>query len=50
MLIVYVIGETSGYNVRKRFVLHNWNRVEEPEVFYYEDGYYMVKFFSKDDM
>ncbi|OIT22904.1 hypothetical protein A4A49_56033, partial [Nicotiana attenuata] len=30
-LVVYVIGETPGYNYMKRYVTQNWNMVAEPE-------------------
>ncbi|XP_060182421.1 uncharacterized protein LOC132612097 [Lycium barbarum] len=49
-LIVYVIGETPGYNYMLRYVTQNWNKVAEPEVFLHEEGYYVVKFQTLADM
>ncbi|XP_070057680.1 uncharacterized protein [Nicotiana tomentosiformis] len=49
-LVVYVIGKTPGYNYMKRYMAQNWNMVAEPEVYYHEEGYYIVKFQSMADL
>ncbi|XP_075085014.1 uncharacterized protein LOC142168253 [Nicotiana tabacum] len=49
-LLVYVIGETPGYNYMRRYMAQNWNMVAEPEVYYHEKGYYIVKFQSMADL
>lgn len=42
--IVFVIGETCGYNYMKKYMNQNWNTVAEPKIYYHEEGYYGVKF------
>ncbi|XP_059301875.1 uncharacterized protein LOC132053789 [Lycium ferocissimum] len=49
-LIVYVIGDTPGYNYMSKFVTQTWNKVVEPEVFLHKEGYYVIKFQSVEDM
>ncbi|XP_060170990.1 uncharacterized protein LOC132601964 [Lycium barbarum] len=49
-LIVYSIGECPGYNNMCRFIAQSWNSVAEPEVYLHEEGYYIVKFHSMEDM
>ncbi|XP_009768155.1 uncharacterized protein [Nicotiana sylvestris] len=49
-LIVYVIGETPGYNQMHRYISQHWNNVAEPDLFLHEDGYYIVKFLSLSDL
>ncbi|KAJ8547700.1 hypothetical protein K7X08_011286 [Anisodus acutangulus] len=48
--IVYVIGETPGYNYMLKFVNQNWNKVASPDEFLHEEGYYVLKFQSIEDM
>ncbi|XP_070032704.1 uncharacterized protein [Nicotiana tomentosiformis] len=49
-LVVYVIGETPGYNYMRRYMAQNWNMVAGPEVYYHKKGYYIVKFQSMADL
>ena len=49
-LIAYVIGECPGYNIMNRYILMNWSKVDKPEVFLHEEGYYIIKFRSLNDM
>ncbi|XP_070049826.1 uncharacterized protein [Nicotiana tomentosiformis] len=49
-LIVYVVGDTPGYNYMSKYVQQNWNNVSEPGIYYHEEGYYIVKFQSIADM
>ena len=50
VLIAYVIGECPRYNTMKRYILMNWSSVNKPEVFFHEDGYYLIKFQNISDM
>lgn len=49
-LIVHVIGETPGYMVVKKYIETNWITAARPDIFLHEDGYYIVKFQSLDDL
>ena len=49
-LIAYVIGEFPGYNTMNRYIQMNWAKVDKPEVFLHEEGYYIIKFRSLSDM
>ena len=49
-LIAYVIGECPGYNTMNRYILMNWSKVDKPDVFLHEKGYYIIKFKSLNDM
>ncbi|KAH0701657.1 hypothetical protein KY285_015935 [Solanum tuberosum] len=49
-LIAYFLGETPGYNVICRYIAANWKNIEAPEVFYHDEGYYIIKFQSIEDM
>ena len=33
-----------------RYILMNWSKVDKPEVFLHEEGYYIIKFRSLSDM
>ncbi|KAK4370400.1 hypothetical protein RND71_009875 [Anisodus tanguticus] len=44
-LIAYIIGETPGYNVMKRYITQFWNMAAELEVCYHEEGYYVISMF-----
>ncbi|KAK6776675.1 hypothetical protein RDI58_027676 [Solanum bulbocastanum] len=32
-----------------KYIAQNWNKVSEPDIFYHEDGYYVVRFKSMGD-
>ncbi|KAH0763531.1 hypothetical protein KY290_019604 [Solanum tuberosum] len=49
-LIAYFLGETPGYNVICIYIAANWKNIEAPEVFYHDEGYYIIKFQSIEDM
>lgn len=49
-LIAYVIGECPGYNAMNRYVSLNWTNVTKSEVYLHDEGYYIVKFQSLDDL
>lgn len=48
--IVYVIGDLPGYNYMTKYVAKTWSTVAAPEIYYHEEGYYVVKFASLEDM
>ncbi|XP_070036263.1 uncharacterized protein [Nicotiana tomentosiformis] len=43
-LIAYIIGDGPGYNAMKRCIKSHWSHVTEPELFYHDEGYYIIKF------
>lgn len=49
-LIVYIIREMAGYNHMSKYISQFWNNVAEPDLFLHEEGYYIVKFQSLDDL
>lgn len=49
-LIVFVIGEKPGFNYMRRYIEHYWKDIADPVIFLHEDGYYIVKFQSMEDM
>ncbi|XP_019250861.1 PREDICTED: uncharacterized protein LOC109229761 [Nicotiana attenuata] len=49
-LIVYVLGEKPGYNSMKRYINQVWNIVAMPDLFYHDEGYYLVRFQTLEDM
>lgn len=48
-LIVYILGEGPGFNAMKRFINLHWSHVPEPDLYYHEECYYIVKFRTIDD-
>ncbi|KAH0679268.1 hypothetical protein KY284_020353 [Solanum tuberosum] len=49
-LIAYFIGNVPGYNALTRYINQFWTSAAKPELFYYEEGYYVIRFASIDDM
>ncbi|XP_059306588.1 uncharacterized protein LOC132058037 [Lycium ferocissimum] len=49
-LIAYVIGEVPGYNYMCRFINRTWENIAEPDIYLHEDGLYVVRFQSLEDM
>ncbi|XP_058764506.1 uncharacterized protein LOC131637957 [Vicia villosa] len=43
-LIMYVLGKDLSMNAVKQFMLRTWNFVKLPELFYHDDGYFLMKF------
>lgn len=41
---MYVIGKDLSMNVVKMFMERFWNFVKFPELFYHEEGYFLMKF------
>ncbi|XP_058759181.1 uncharacterized protein LOC131632453 [Vicia villosa] len=41
---MYVLGNDLSMNAVKQFMLRTWNFVKLPELFYHDDGYFLMKF------
>ncbi|XP_019233638.1 PREDICTED: uncharacterized protein LOC109214193 [Nicotiana attenuata] len=48
-LIAYILGDGLGYNAMKRYISIHWSHVPEPDLFYHEEGYYIIRFKNMDD-
>ncbi|XP_009603376.1 uncharacterized protein [Nicotiana tomentosiformis] len=42
-------GDGPGYNAMKRYINLHWSHVTEPELFYHDEGYYIIRFQSVAD-
>ncbi|XP_075099268.1 uncharacterized protein LOC142176099 [Nicotiana tabacum] len=49
-LIAYVIGDCPGYNAIRRYIDVKWKKIADPDLFIHEEGYFIIKFKSIDDM
>ncbi|KAF3675337.1 hypothetical protein FXO37_05924 [Capsicum annuum] len=45
-----VNGEMPGFNFMKRYIAQQWSAVAKPELYYHDEGYYIVKFQFEPDM
>lgn len=45
-LIAYFVGDTPGYNALNRYIRQYWTNVADPELYYHEEGYYVIRFAS----
>ncbi|XP_058783983.1 uncharacterized protein LOC131658735 [Vicia villosa] len=43
-MIMYVLGKDLSMNAVKQFMIRSWNFIKLPELFYREDGYFLMKF------
>lgn len=43
-VIMYVLGRDLSMNAVKQFMIRYWNFVKLPELFYHDDGYFLMKF------
>lgn len=48
-LIMYVIGKGLSMNAVKQYMIKYWNFVHLPEMFYHEEGYFLMKFRQSED-
>ncbi|XP_058774501.1 uncharacterized protein LOC131648792 [Vicia villosa] len=48
-LIMYAIGEPLSMNAVKKFMTNTWNFVALPELFYNQEGYFLIKFNTRED-
>ncbi|XP_055800952.1 uncharacterized protein LOC129870258 [Solanum dulcamara] len=49
-LIAYFIGDVLGYNALTRYITQFWSNVATPQLYYHEEGYYVIRFRSTEDM
>ncbi|KAL2905406.1 Chlorophenol O-methyltransferase, partial [Bienertia sinuspersici] len=47
--IVYALGDTPTIASLGRFVEREWNFVSKPQIFLYDEGYFVIKFAFKED-
>jgi hypothetical protein len=48
-LIMYVLGGELSMNAVKQFMIRNWSFVKLPDMFYNEEGYFILRFHSFSD-
>ncbi|XP_058742312.1 uncharacterized protein LOC131614775 [Vicia villosa] len=48
-LVMYVIGEDLSMNAVRKFMLNMWNFISLPELYYNNEGYFIIRFNSKSD-
>lgn len=48
-LILFAIGEELSMNAIKQFIGRAWRFVAMPEIYYHEDGYFIVRFLKSED-
>ncbi|KAG5592859.1 hypothetical protein H5410_043373 [Solanum commersonii] len=41
-ILVYVLGDMPGYNSMCRYINQVWSTAATPDIFYHEEGYYIV--------
>ncbi|XP_009769130.1 uncharacterized protein LOC107815188 [Nicotiana tabacum] len=49
-LILYVVGGSPTVDTMESYIASVWNFVAKPKVYFYNDGYFMVRFNSIEDM
>ncbi|KAL5134431.1 Transposon TX1 uncharacterized protein [Glycine soja] len=49
-LILYALGEDLSMNAMKSYMVKMWNFVKLPEMYYHDDGYFILRFNSHDGM
>ncbi|XP_058784779.1 uncharacterized protein LOC131659635 [Vicia villosa] len=48
-LIMYEIGEGLTMNAVKRFMMNTWNFVTLPDLYYHDEGYFLIRFRTRKD-
>jgi hypothetical protein len=48
-LIMYVLGGELSMNAVKQFMVRHWNFVKLPDMFYHDEGYFLLRFHSSTD-
>ncbi|XP_058745862.1 uncharacterized protein LOC131618712 [Vicia villosa] len=48
-IVIYVIGSNLSMNAVKTFINNVWNFVSMPNIYYNEEGYFLICFISKED-
>ncbi|KAH0764709.1 hypothetical protein KY285_000580 [Solanum tuberosum] len=49
-LIAYFVGPVPGYNAMSRYIAQHWANVAAPDLYLHEEGYYVIKCHSIEDM
>ncbi|XP_058750189.1 uncharacterized protein LOC131623208 [Vicia villosa] len=49
-LVLYGLGEDLSMNMVKNFMTKTWNFVTLPDMYYHEEGYFLLRFKTHDDM
>ncbi|XP_070031557.1 uncharacterized protein [Nicotiana tomentosiformis] len=49
VLIAYILGDGPRYNAMKRYINLHWSHVAEPDLFYHDEGYYIIRFQTIED-
>lgn len=48
-LIMYVLGEDLSTNTKKQYMEKMWNFVQQPDMFYNDEAYFILRFCSMQD-
>lgn len=48
-LILYAVGDDLSINAIKKFMIKAWMFVTLPDLYYNEEGYFLVRFKSKEE-
>ncbi|KAI5423833.1 hypothetical protein KIW84_030161 [Lathyrus oleraceus] len=48
-IILFALGDSLSMNAVKKFMEKNWNSVSLPELYYNEEGYFIVRFRNQED-
>ncbi|XP_058751687.1 uncharacterized protein LOC131624790 [Vicia villosa] len=49
-LIMYALGDELSMNGVRKFMMNYWNFVTLPELYYNEEGFFLIRFKSKEDI
>ncbi|KAK2349948.1 hypothetical protein QL285_098704 [Trifolium repens] len=49
-LILYVLGAELSMHLVKNFMLKTWNHIQLPDMYFHDDGYFILRFQSPGDM
>ncbi|XP_009766307.1 uncharacterized protein [Nicotiana sylvestris] len=49
-LIIYVIGDMSRYKFMEKYIAQAWSKVNIPDLFLHDEGYYIAKFDTIGDL
>jgi hypothetical protein len=48
-LIMYVLGSELSMNLVKNYMVKTWNHVQLPDMYFHDDGYFILRFKSMED-
>ncbi|CAK8576479.1 unnamed protein product [Lathyrus sativus] len=48
-LVLYVVGEGLSMNTVKNFMQKMWNFLKIPDLYYHDEGYFLLRFNSHED-